>query len=125
MKLMRALIVDPDQAARHQIAALLDESGFDSVEAGDGRAALRFASDYAIDLIIMEIDLGELDALQFLRIVRIGGFGKPQPPTIVSSVRLHGEPWITHPALEGLALLSRPFTPRAFATALDAAFPVE
>ncbi len=125
MNLMCALIVDPDQAARRQIEALLGASGFDSLQAADGMAALRLSSDYAIDLIVTEIDLGGLDVLQLLRIVRIGGFGYPPPPLIVSSALLHEALWIKDPAFEGLALLPKPFTPHAFAAALDAALPVD
>lgn len=125
MSLMRALIVDPDEAARRQIEGLLDESHFDSLGAASGVAALRFTSDYAIDLIVTEIDLGGLDVLQFLRIVQIGGFGYPPPPVIVSSKLLHDALWATDPVLAGLALLPKPFLPQAFAAALDAAFPVD
>ncbi len=87
--------------------------------------ALRFVSDFAIDLIVTEVRLPKLDAVQLLQIVRNGAFGPKPPPTIICSARLHEASWVTHPALQGLTLLAKPLTPQAFATALDAAFPVE
>ena len=125
MRLMRALVVDPDSVARLEISKLLDESSFDSVAAIDGVDALRFVSDFAIDLIVTEVRLPKLDAVQLLQIVRSGAFGPKPPPTIICSARLHEASWVTHPALQGLTLLAKPLTPQAFATALDAAFPVE
>lgn len=125
MKFMRALVIDPDSAALLEVSNRLDESGFDSVAACDGVDALRFVSDFAIDLIITEVRLPKLDGIELLNIIRRGAFRPKPPPTIVCSARLHESSWITHPALEGLTLLAKPFTPCAFATALDAAFPTE
>ncbi|MDP3493642.1 MAG: response regulator [Hyphomonadaceae bacterium] len=122
---MRALIVDADSDARLQVSKLLDECGFDSVGAADGVDALRSMSDFAIDLIVAEISLPRLDVVQLIHIIRNGAFGPTPPPMIICSARLHEASWAIHPALQGLTLLAKPVTPRAFATALDAALPVE
>jgi DNA-binding response OmpR family regulator len=121
---MRALIMDSDQRMRRQMAQFLGSSSFDSVEATDGISALRFAHAHAIDLIIADIDLRDLDALQLLRIIRDGAFGSTPPPVIVCSATLNDEIWFLHPALEGLTQLAKPFTPIGFAAALNLAFPV-
>lgn len=123
MKLLRALIVDPDQAARSAMMKLLDVRSFDTVEAIDIIGALAFALDGAIDLIIADIDLDELDGLQLLRIIRKGSFGKSPPPVIVCSALLNEEGWTRHPALKGVTHLPKPFTPAAFTAALDQAMP--
>ncbi len=123
MKLLRALIVDPDRSACSVMARLLDSRSFDTVEAVDIVGALGFALGGAIDLIIADIDFDELEGLQLLRIIRSGCFGKSPPPVIVCSAILNEEVWIGHPALKGVTRLQKPFTPSAFITALDLALP--
>lgn len=125
MKLMRALIVDPDHQVRREVAQLLESSNFDSVEANDGIGALRLANEDAIDLIVADIDLRDLDALQLLRIIRGGAFGPTPPPVIVCSADLNDEAWFLHPTLKGVTQLAKPFTPVGFAAALNRALPVE
>lgn len=106
------------------MAQLLGSSSFDSVEATDGINALRFAHAHAIDLMIADIDLRDLDALQLLRIIREGAFGSPPPPVIVCSANLNDEIWFLHPAIKGVTQLAKPFKPISFAAALNLAFPV-
>ena len=122
MKFLRALIVDPDDAVRRRAAVLLDEHGFDSVEAADGIAALRFASANGIDLIISDFRLPRLEGLSFLDIIKRGAFGQAPPPLIFCSALLQSEGWMRKLADEGIPLLVRPFTPHAFELALAAAF---
>ena len=123
MKLLRALIVDPDRSVRSVMSKLLDRRAFDTVEAADIVGALGFALDGSIDLIIADIDLDELDGLQLLRIIRNGSFGKSPPPVIVCSAILNEEIWTMHPALKGVTRLPKPFTSAAFGAALDLALP--
>lgn len=125
MKLMRALIVDPDQRTRHEMPLFLRSSSLDSVEAMDSIAALGFAFENAIDLIIADIDLRGMDALQLLRIIRDGAFGPTPAPVIVCAATLNGEVWFLHSAREGVTQLAKPFTPIDFSAALNRAFPVE
>lgn len=122
---MRALIVSPDTVARQQVAHLLDECGFDSVEAADGISALHFASHDGIDLIVTDVRLSRIDGPQFLDIVTDGAFGASPPPVIMCATFLHEQAWVRKLVMPAVTLLSRPFTPQAFAAALDAAFPVE
>lgn len=123
MKLLRALIVDPDGSVRSVMSKLLDRRAFDTVEAVDIVGALGFALDGSIDLIIADIDLDELDGLQLLRIIRNGSFGKSPPPVIVCSAILNEQIWTMHPALKGVTRLPKPFTSAAFTAALDQALP--
>lgn len=123
MNVMRALIIGPHPGDRRSIARLLANAGFESVEVNNGISALRFATSGAIDLIVTEIDLIGLDVARLLHIVRHGAFGESAPPVIVCSALLHGAAWTANAGLEGATLLPSPFTPDAFATALDTAFP--
>lgn len=125
MKLLRALVVDPDQVGRGEVAHRLRECQFDCVEAEDGIAALRFADEDSIDLIVIEIETPRLNGVQLMQIIRNGGFGKSPPPVIVCAALLNDAAWSAHQAWLDATRLPRPFTPRGFATALDAAFPAE
>jgi len=106
MKVLRALIVDPDKAGRRQVAGLLSECCFDSVEAVDGMEALRFAPKNGIDLIVTEIRIARLNVLRLLHIIRCGGFGLAPPPVIICSASLHDQSWLTSSALRGATLLA-------------------
>ena len=125
MKLLRALVVGPDCAGRREVVSRPGECQFVCVEAEDRIAALRFAGDDPVDLIVTEIEPRSLGDLQLLRTVRNGGFGKSPPPVIVGLALLHDASWSPDQNGVEVTLLPRPFTPRAFADALDAAFPVE
>jgi len=57
LELLRALIVDPDQLTRREIARFLIGHRFDRVHAEHGVEALQVASEPAVDLIVADIDL--------------------------------------------------------------------
>jgi CheY-like chemotaxis protein len=126
MKTLRALILDPDRAARRQVAKILVECGFDSVAAADGGSALRFGASDGIDLIVADSRLPELAGAKLVEYVRSGAFGVIPPPLIILSASpADAEAWIGTPVPAGVAVLEKPFTSIAFAAALNAAFPVE
>ena len=125
LKLLRALIIDPDQSAQREISTLLSQRHFDSVHAEHCVGALRFATDRAIDLIVADVDLRDLDAMHFLRFVECGAFGKAPPPIIFCSARFDDASWRWYPVLKGVVRLPKPFTERDFEAALSAAFPAE
>lgn len=125
MNVLRALIIDPDDAVRRRLTDLLDDHGFDSVEATDGIAALQFESSGGIDLIVFDFRHPGVEGPPFLDIIRCGAFGPMPPPLIFCSPRLQEEAWIRKLADEGIPLLIRPFTSRAFELVLGAAFPVD
>lgn len=122
MNLLRALIVDPDKDVRRHFGKLLDEFGFDVVEAENGAAALKFACPYAIDLVVADIDLLAPEGHGLLDVKSNGAFGAMAPPMIVSFDWDRGEVWLSDPALADVVLLPRSFTTRALAAAIDAAF---
>lgn len=126
MKSLRALILDPDRAARRQVAKLLGKYGFDSVAAADSGSALRFASSNGIDLIVADSRLPDLVGLKLVNYVRSGAFGLIPPPLIMLSTSQPDESaWIGNPAPDGIAVLEKPFTTSSFAAALNTAFPVD
>lgn len=125
MKLLRALIVSADEAGRREVTKVLDDYSFDCIEAPDGISALQCASPDAIDLIVADVQLPKLNGPQLLDIIIDGAFGWSPPPLIMCSANLHEHVWIRRLALPGVMPLGKPFTPRDFVAALDAAFPAK
>jgi two-component system, OmpR family, response regulator len=64
------LVVDDDPHIREVVRFALDKSGFSTVEAGDGRAALRVFGERKADLIVLDIGMPELDGLGVCREIR-------------------------------------------------------
>ena len=61
---MRILIVDDESEIRMVIRLLLESAGYDVVEAGNGRAAVRsLREDAGIDLCIMDIMMPEMNGV--------------------------------------------------------------
>ena len=67
---MKILVVEDDQMIREGVCEYLSESGYEMVEAGDGREALaRFYSD-DIDLVILDIQIPHINGLDVLKEIR-------------------------------------------------------
>jgi two-component system OmpR family response regulator len=64
------LVVDDDPHIRQVVRFALDKSGFATVEAGDGKAALRAFGERTADLIVLDVGLPELDGLGVCREIR-------------------------------------------------------
>jgi two-component system OmpR family response regulator len=64
------MVVDDDPHIREVVRFALDKSGFATVEAGDGKAALRAFGERGSDLIVLDIGLPELDGLGVCREIR-------------------------------------------------------
>lgn len=66
----RILIVDRDERSRKAVRELLWQNGHLTLEAADGRAALRTFYESRPDLVLMDIVLPELDGWQVLARIR-------------------------------------------------------
>jgi PAS domain S-box-containing protein len=77
------LVVDDEPAVRHLAKSALQRGGFDTVEAADGREALRvLQSDHDVSLVLLDLAMPELDGIQVLRIIREEG---TELPVLISS----------------------------------------
>lgn len=83
MNALRALVVAGEDNQRQFLRATLETCGIDCSEAHDGIDALKFASDYGIDLVVTAIHLPRLGGLELLDLTRRGVFGNNSPPVIV------------------------------------------
>ncbi len=66
----RALVVDDAPENRMLVSALLLQQGFDVDQAEDGEAAVRAAQAHALDLIVLDIGLPDIDGVEVCRRVR-------------------------------------------------------
>jgi two-component system chemotaxis response regulator CheY len=67
----KILIVDDSAAIRQSISFILKQEGYDTVEATDGLEAVNMlASIGALDLIITDVNMPNLDGIGFIRKAR-------------------------------------------------------
>jgi two-component system response regulator PhoP len=70
---MRALIIEDDPQLRSQVAAYLTEEGYVVDVAGDGDEGLYMASEYPLDLAIIDLGLPKTPGISIIRSVRKAG----------------------------------------------------
>jgi CheY-like chemotaxis protein/nitrogen-specific signal transduction histidine kinase len=63
----RVLLIDDNVDMRETLAACLSMQGHDVTEAGDGPSALQLASEFAPDVIVIDIGLPEMDGYEVAR----------------------------------------------------------
>jgi two-component system chemotaxis response regulator CheY len=67
----KILIVDDSAAIRQSISFILKQEGYETIEAQDGLDGLNIASGLsALDLIITDVNMPNLDGIGFIRKVR-------------------------------------------------------
>ncbi|MCY2992893.1 MAG: sigma-54 dependent transcriptional regulator [Planctomycetota bacterium] len=64
------LITDDDPAIRWTLSVLLQNEGFQTLEAEDGQAALRFVREGLVDLVLLDFVMPGMNGLEVLKSVR-------------------------------------------------------
>lgn len=80
---MRILLIEDDAALRGSLAAKLREDGFAVEEAADGREGRYYATEYPVDLAIVDLGLPEVPGLTIVRDLRAAG--KTYPVLILTA----------------------------------------
>lgn len=70
---MRLLVVEDEQALRSMLVEQFADQGFIVDAAGDGVEGLYFATEYPIDLAIVDLGLPELPGMELIRRMRAAG----------------------------------------------------
>jgi DNA-binding NtrC family response regulator len=60
------LVIDDEPAVRRSLRRILELDGHQVIEAEDGRAALQAEEAHAVDLIITDVFMPEMDGIEFL-----------------------------------------------------------
>jgi CheY-like chemotaxis protein len=88
----KALIVDDDMRNIFALATVLDEVGMVIVSADNGRDAIRLVeTDPAIDIVLMDIMMPEMDGLQTMRLLRGLPRGRELPLVAVTAKAMKGD----------------------------------
>jgi two-component system response regulator PhoP len=67
---MRILVVEDEQALRDSLVSQLKDAGFNVDAAGDGEEGLYAASEYPIDLAIVDLGLPKLSGIELIKRAR-------------------------------------------------------
>jgi two-component system response regulator PhoP len=70
---MRLLVIEDDETLRTALVQQLTDAGFGVEQAADGREGLYFASEYPVDLAIVDLGLPEMSGLDVIRQLRDDG----------------------------------------------------
>lgn len=79
----RVLVVEDDDAIAQVLVRSLRMEGYDAQIAGDGEQALAMASDFAPDLVILDLGLPKIDGIEVAKVLRAQG----DVPILVLSAR--------------------------------------
>ena len=80
------LIVDADAKARAELAHLLEDEGYDVMQAGSGEAGLKLARENPPALVVLEVPLGDRSGYEVCRVLR-EELGEELPVLFLSGAR--------------------------------------
>jgi DNA-binding response OmpR family regulator len=66
----RVLVADDDSAVRRFLHRVLEDAGYEVVEASDGREAERYAVDPGIDLLVIDLVMPNQEGIETIRDLR-------------------------------------------------------
>ncbi len=102
------LVVDDEPGIRSLLAAYLTREGFAVSESGTGAEALRLVADPAVELVLLDIGLPDIDGLDVLRQIRAGS----QVPVILVTARAEEVDTIVGLGVGADDYVTKPFSPR-------------
>ena len=74
---VKILAIDDEPVIRDSIAAYLEDSGFNVLQAGDGQQGLTLFREHTPDLVLLDLRMPEMDGLAFLEALRQEGADTP------------------------------------------------
>ena len=109
----KVLIVDDSSTMRKIVTRSLRQAGFDDceiVEAGDGQEALQLLATTPVDLILSDINMPNMDGLEFLR-QKAGIPAIQNIPVIMITTEAVADTVEKVKALGAKGSVKKPFTP--------------
>ena len=107
------LVVDDDFQVRNFVADSLTESGYRTIEAPDGRAALHILDDEVVDLAVIDLAMPGMDGRELARYARQR---RKDLPILFMTAYVEGD---LVDALKDQPLLMKPFRATALAKEID------
>ncbi len=74
---MRILVIEDEQALREQVQQRLQAEGYTVDASGDGKEGLYLASEYPVDLAVVDLGLPGMPGLEIIRTLRADGRDLP------------------------------------------------
>ena len=111
------LIIDEDREARASLAAHLERSGYRITTASNGGGMQRALERARIDLVVLDVNLGEDDGLRLCRSLRAGG----DLPFIIVAQRADEVDRILGLEMGADDYLAKPFQVRELVSAVERA----
>src|SRR6185312_12715515 len=110
------LVLDDEKHIRKSLEIVLEQEGLQVVTAHDAHQALRTLHEQIVDLLIVDIQLGEIDGLTFFKKMRADGF-------IVPTIFISGHATLTEAAqavkIGGFDFLEKPFSAEKIAVTVN------
>lgn len=101
----KILIIEDEKSISHFISTVLNNNGYESMQARSGSEALSMISSHCPDLIILDLGLPDMDGLDILRQLREWS----SLPVVVVSARSHEKDKVTALDLGADDYLTKPF----------------
>ena len=101
----KILIIEDEKSISHFISTVLNNNGYESMQARSGSEALSMISSHCPDLIILDLGLPDMDGLEILRQLREWS----SLPVVVVSARSHEKDKVTALDLGADDYLTKPF----------------
>ena len=114
----RILVVDDDPSLREVVRFALEQAGFDTIEAKDGRDALDKFAVSSADLIVLDIMMPEMDGNDVCRAIR----QTSNVPIIFLSSRDDEIDRVVGLEIGGDDYITKPFSPRELVARIKAVF---
>lgn len=105
--MIRILIAEDKETMRRPLVRLFAGKGYEVIEAGSGAEALERFNEIEIDLVITDLQIGEIDGLQVLREIKKRA---PQTPVLMVTAFGSVESAVEAMKLEAFDYLLKPFS---------------
>lgn len=112
----RILLADDDPSLREVVRFALDRAGFEVIEASDGKVALDRFHRQAIDFVVLDVLMPEMDGIEVCREIR----KTSQVPILFLSSRGEEVDKVLGLEMGGDDYLSKPFSPRELVSRIRA-----
>ena len=101
----KILVIEDEKSISHFISTVLNNNGYEAMQARSGSEALSMISSHCPDLVILDLGLPDMDGLEILRQLRSWS----SLPVVVVSARSHEKDKVTALDLGADDYLTKPF----------------
>ena len=103
----KILVIEDEKSISHFISTVLNNNGYEAMQAQTGEEALSMISSHCPDLVILDLGLPDMDGLDILRSLRSWS----SLPVVVVSARSHERDKVAALDLGADDYLTKPFEP--------------